>query len=170
MVPLVRRTWAPRGQTPCLPQRTNTYRKVSVIAALVVSPGRERVQLFFRLHPQANINARKVLSFLKHLARHLQCPISLIWDRFMPHRARLVQNYISRAKTWSMVFLPAYAPELNPTEYVWCYMKTNPMANEARYELDDLSQSARRHGKMLQRRESLLRSFLKHTPLFLRLK
>jgi len=69
-----------------------------------------------------------------------------------------------------MVFLPAYAPELNPTEYVWCYMKTNPMANEARYELDDLSQSARRHGKMLQRRESLLRSFLKHTPLFLRLK
>jgi hypothetical protein len=84
MMPLVRRTWAPRGQTPLLRQRTNSYRKVSVIAALTVSPNRDRVQLFFRLHPQANINAPTVLSFLKHLGRHFQCPISLLWDRFMP--------------------------------------------------------------------------------------
>jgi transposase len=170
MMPLVRRTWAPRGQTPLLRHRTNSYRKVSVIAALVVSPERDRIQLFFCLHPQVNINAGTVLSFLKHLDRHFQCPISLLWDRFMPHRARLVQNYISRKKSWNSEFLPAYAPELNPTENVWCYLKTNAMANEALYELDDLTQSARRHGRTLQRREPLLRSLLKHTPLFLRLK
>jgi transposase len=170
MMPLVRRTWAPRGQTPLIRHRTNSYRKVSVIAVLVVSPDRDRVQLFFRLHPQANINARTVLSFLKHLGRHFQCPISLLWDRFMPHRACLVQNYISRKKSWSSEFLPAYAPELNPTENVWGYLKTNSMANETLYELDDLAQSARRHGRTLQRREPLLRSLLKHTPLFLRLK
>lgn len=170
MMPLVRRTWAPRGQTPLLRHRTNSYRKVSVIAALVVSPGRRRVQLFFRLHPQANINARAVLAFLKHLGRHIECPIFLVWDRFMPHRARLVQRYISGKRSWRSVFLPAYAPELNPTENVWCYLKTNSMTNEALYELADLTQSARRHGRSLQRRESLLRSLLKHTPLFLRLK
>jgi transposase len=65
---------------------------------------------------------------------------------------------------------PVYAPELNPTENVWCYLKTNSLANLALYELDDLTQSARRHSQTLQRRESLLRSLLKHTPLFLRLK
>jgi hypothetical protein len=170
MMPLVRRTWAPRGHTPLLRHRTNTYRKVSAIADLVVSPDRDRVQLFFRLHPQANINAGSVLSFLKPLSRHFQCPIFLLWDRFMPHRARLVQNYISKKKDWSSEFLPPYAPELNPSENVWCYLKTNSMANEALYELDNLTKSARRHSRALQRREPLLRSFLKHTPLFLRLK
>jgi transposase len=170
MMPLVRRTWAPRGQTPLLRHRTNSYRKVSAIAALAVSPERDRVQLLFRLHPQANINAGSVLSFLKHLSRHFQCPIFLLWDRFMPHRARLVQNYISRKKDWSSEFLPAYSPELNPTENIWCYLKTNSMANETLYELEDLTKSARRHGRILQRREPLLRSLLKHSPLFLRLK
>lgn len=170
MMPLVRRTWAPRGQTPLIRHRTNSYRKVSAIAALVVSPRRDRVRLFFRLHPQANINAGSVRSFLQHLSRHFQCPIFLLWDRFMPHRARLVQDYISRKKDWRSEFLPPYSPELNPTENVWCYLKTNSMANEALFELDNLTKSTRRHGRTLQRREPLLRSLLKHTPLFLRSK
>ncbi len=88
----------------------------------------------------------------------------------MPHRVRRVQNYISRKKNWTAGFLPAYSPELNPAENVWCYLKTNAMANETPYGLDDLTQSTRRHGRALQRRESMLRSLLKHTPLFLRLK
>jgi hypothetical protein len=69
-----------------------------------------------------------VLSFLKHLARHIPCPISLLWDRFMPQRARLVQNHISKKRGWSSHFLPPYAPELNPTENVLRYLKTNAMA------------------------------------------
>jgi len=88
----------------------------------------------------------------------------------MPHRARCVQRYIALKKDWRLEFLPAYAPELNPTENVWCYLKTNSMANEAIFEHELLTNSVRRHGLALQRKQSLLRSFLKHTPLFLRLK
>jgi hypothetical protein len=142
MMPLVRRTWAPRGKTPFLWQRTNSYRKVSAIAVLVVSSRRDRVRLLFRLHPNANINAASVLSFLQHLRRHIHGPIFLLWDRFLAHRARIVQTYISKKSTWRAEFLPAYAPELNPTENVWNYLKTNSMANEA---------------------------IMKHSPLFLRL-
>lgn len=87
-----------------------------------------------------------------------------------PPRARLVQDHIRGKGGWHSELLPAYAPELNPTENVWGYLKANAMANEGLYELDDLAQSARRHGRALQRREPLLRSLLKHTPLFLRLK
>jgi hypothetical protein len=169
MMPLVRRTWAPRGQTPILWQRTNSYRKVSAIATLVVSPRRDRVRLIFRLHPNANINAASVLSFLQHLRRHVRGPIVLLWDRFMAHRAQLVQSYIVRKKTWRSEFLPPYAPELNPTENVWNYLKNNSMANEAIFDLGMLTAAARRHGRALQRQKRLLRSFMKHTPLFLRL-
>jgi transposase len=170
MAPLVRRTWAPLGQTPILRQRTNSYRKVSAIAVLVVSARRDRVRLLFRLHPNANINAAAVVSFLRHLRRHVRGPCLLLWDRFLAHRARLVQNYLSEKEAWRSEFLPPYAPELNPTENVWCYLKTNSMANETLFDLDDLAHSARHHGRVLQRKERLLRSFLKHTPLFLRLR
>lgn len=169
MMPLVRRTWSPRGRTPILWQRTNSYRKVSAIAALVVSPRRDRVRLLFRLHPNANINAASVLTFLQHLGRHVHGPCVLLWDRFLPHRARIVQAYVAKKKTWRSEFLPAYAPELNPTENVWGYLKTHSMVNETLYDLGMLTKAARRHGRGLQRREPLLRSFLKHTPLFLRL-
>jgi transposase len=169
MMPLVRRTWAPRGQTPFLWQRTNSYRKVSAIAGLVVSPQKDQVRLFFRLHPNANINAESVLSFLQHLRHHVHGPIVLLWDRFLARRARIVQGYIAKKGTWRSEFPPPYAPELNPVENAWNYLKTNSMANEAIYDLTMLTKTARRHGRALQRRESLLRSFMKHTPLFLRL-
>ncbi|MDH4270443.1 MAG: transposase [Candidatus Aminicenantes bacterium] len=170
LAPLVRRTWAPQGQTPILRQRTNTYRKLSAIAALVVSPRRDRVRLFFSFYPNANINAARVQLFLRHLHRHIRGPGILLWDRFPAHRGRSVQSYLAEKTAWRSEFLPAYAPELNPMENVWCYMKTHSRTNEVVFDLVDLTESARRHGRALQRRDGLLRSFLKHTPLFLRLK
>ena len=70
----------------------------------------------------------------------------------------------------SLLTLPPYAPELNPIEYVWSYLKLNPMANLAFFDLEALTTTARRHGRSLQRKPDLLRSFLGHSPLSLRLK
>ena len=95
--------------------------------------------------------------------------VVLIWDRLLAHRARIVQAYIAHKKNWRSEYLPPYAPELNPVENVWNYLKTNSMANEALYDLETLTKTARRHGRSLQRRQPLLRSFMKHTPLFLHL-
>ena len=50
MAPLVRRTWAPRGQTPDLDQ-CGTRQKVSVAATLWLSPRRERLGLYFQTLP-----------------------------------------------------------------------------------------------------------------------
>jgi transposase len=169
MMPPVRQTWAPLGQTPFLWQRTNTYRNLSAIAVLVVSPRRDRVRLLYWLHPDANINGASVLSFLQYLRRDVCGPIRLLWDRFQAHRARIVQSYIAGKKNWRSAHLPPYTPELNPVENVWNYLKMNSMANEALYDLETLTKTPRRHGRSLQRRQPLLRSLLKHTPLFLHL-
>ena len=66
--------------------------------------------------------------------------------------------------------LPPYAPELNPVENVWSYLKMNPLSNLAITDLQALADTARRHGRALQRQENLLRGFLRHTPLSLHLK
>jgi transposase len=169
MAPLVRRSWAPCGCTPILYQRTQSHQKVSVIAALCVAPNRHRLHLYFRLHPGENIKAPLVKDFLYNLLHQLHTPLILIWDRFLAHRAKTVRSLIRKTPCLYAFFLPPYAPELNPVENVWGYMKTNSMANLTPLDLNSLTQTTRTHGRSLQRKQNLLRSFLNHCPLSLRL-
>ena len=81
MAPLRRRSWAPRGHTPRLRQRTRLRRKVSVIAALVISPRRHRVRGYFGLQPDANYDGEAILAVLKELRCTLRVPLTLVWDR-----------------------------------------------------------------------------------------
>ncbi len=111
MAPLVRRTWAPQGQTPVLRQRTRSREKVSMVAVLSVSPRRRRVGLYWALHPNANINALLLVDFLTSLVRHFRGPLMLVWDRLATHRARSVQEFLRRHPRVRSVALPAYAPE-----------------------------------------------------------
>lgn len=170
MAPVVRRSWAPRGNTPILYQRTRSHRKVSVIAALCVTPGRDSVHLYFRLHPDANINSVSVSNFLKNLLKQLNKPMVLVWDRFLAHRAKRVQSLVRNSRNCYSFFLPPYAPELNPVENVWSYLKINPMANLTPFDIGSLTETTRSKGRSLQRKQKLLRSFMKHTCLSLHLK
>lgn len=170
MAPFMRRTWSPRGDTPCLRHCGGTHSKVSAIGALCVAPDRRDVRLYFQLHPKANVNAERVIGFLDQLRAQLGAPLVLLWDRLNAHRAFLVQDYLAEHPELSTEFFPPYAPELNPIEYVWGYLKLNPLANLAFFDLDALTTTARRHGRSLQRKPDLLRSFLRHSPLSLRLR
>lgn len=169
MAPLVRRSWAPRGCTPVLVQRTRSHKKVSVIAALAVSPARDAVRLYFRLHPGRNIRTPELVEFLRVLYRHLQGPAIVVWDRLQAHRAKKVQSSLATLPGLTTEFLPPYAPELNPLEYLWSFLKFGPLANLALFEVDEIATTARNHAKAVQRSEKLLRSFLAHSPLSLRL-
>jgi transposase len=146
------------------------HQKVSIIAALCVAPERDRVHLYFRLHPNANVNAERVADFLHLLNRQLGAPVLLLWDRLNAHRARRVADVLASLPRLNTEHLPPYAPELNPVENVWSYLKRNPMANLALYDVTELAACARSHGRSVQRREHLLRSFIRHCPLSLRLK
>ncbi|MGH7386961.1 MAG: transposase [Candidatus Methylomirabilales bacterium] len=170
MAPLVRRTWSPQGHTPILLHRTRAHQKVSVIAALCVPPSRDRVQLYFRLHPNRNITAVEVVAFLRQLRHQLGGPIVLLWDRLRAHRAVKVQTFLTPPTRIHPVFFPPYAPELNPIEYAWGYLKGNPLANWAPLDVDGLVAGARHANRALQHRPDLLRSFVHHSPLLLRLK
>lgn len=170
MAPLVRRSWAPRGHTPRLYQRGRSHRKVSVIAAVVVPPTRDRVGCYFRLHPDANINGPLLVAFLRQLRRQLPTPIILVWDRLKAHRGQAVQTFLAGEPRVHIELLPAYAPELNPVEFLWGHAKHNPLANFAPVDLASLTATTRSTVRSLQRRSDLLHSFLRHSPLFLRLK
>lgn len=167
LAPLVRRSWSPRGRTPTLYQRTRRHEKVSMIAALSVSPKRRRVGLYFSLGANANINTAWMVAFLKDLARHLRGPIIVIWDRLTVHRARMIAQLVAARPRLHLVLLPPYSPELNPAEYFFAYLKMNPLANRAAEDTEQLFHIGSREVQQIARQQDLLRSFIQATPLSL---
>lgn len=166
MARLVRRSWALRGHTPLLYQRTRSHKKVSAIAALCIGAADEALSLCFRLHANASIDSARVVEFLRHLMRHRRRAIMLIWDRLNAHRSAQTREFLRANRSQlHTYFRPPYAPELNPVEQVWAYLKMNPLANYPIHETDQLASVARCHGRSAQHRPALLQAFLQHTPL-----
>lgn len=171
MGPLRRRSWAPRGHTPQLRQRGRSRRKVSVIGALVVSPQRRRVRGYFGVLPEANYDGQAVLAFVKQLRRALRVPITLIWDRLRAHYMEPVAGWLAQHRHDVRAYLlPPYAPELNPVELIWGYAKQHPLANFAPLDLEDLVMQSQLTIYAIGDDSSLLRSFIQHCALSLRLK
>jgi len=165
MMPVLRRTWALCGATPTVSVRARSHEKVSGIGALVVSPRRRQLTLALALYPRMNIRGPQVLRFLRHLARHVRGPVILVWDRGNPHKHQLVRAWLATHPRWNIVWFPPYAPELNPVELLWGYLKYGRLANFAPDTVDEIRSHVRRERRRLGRRPQLLRSFFRHSAL-----
>ena len=167
--PLARRGWAPAGQTPVLYQRGRHHKKVSAVAALCVSPERRQVRLYFRLYPGKEVGTGRGIAFLKALDRELDANGCLVRDRLNAHRANQTRAYLETASRLPAFFFPSCAPEPNPVEYLWSWMKRNPMANRAMHYVDPLADATRRCARSMQSNQDLLRSLIEYSTLSLRL-
>lgn len=115
---------------------------------------------------QGTIAAEQVLVFVKHLLRHLRGRLILIWDNLNTHKARSVRELVAVHKArLATEYLPAYAPELNPDEWVWRHLKNVELANFAPYDLHELKTGLRLAVQRIRMRPKLMRSFLKASAL-----
>jgi transposase len=165
MMPVLRRTWAPCGATPTLPVRARSHEKVSGIGALIVSPRRRQLSLALALHPRINIRGPQVRRFLDHLARHVRGPFILVWDRGRSHKHAIVRAWLTAHPRCHIVWFPPYAPDLNPVELLWGYLKYGHLANFAPNTVDEIRTTVCRERRRLARHPQLLRSFFRHSAL-----
>jgi transposase len=108
-----------------------------------------------------------VVDFLSHLMRHVPGKLLVIWDGLRSHRSRLVQDFVKQANgRLEIEFLPAYAPELNPVEYIWGHWKQHELPNLCPKDLGQLSDLARRALRRMRRRPTLVTAFWKQSKLF----
>jgi transposase len=137
--PLCRRTWAPRGQTP-IQYAWDRHDRLSVIGALSLAPWAARVGMYFELFDR-NIRAEDVVAFIKELRRHLRRRIVLVWDRWSVHRkaARLLRE--AKCDWIHFEWLPAYAPDLDPVEWIWNHTKYSHLANFVPDDVQHLQQA-----------------------------
>jgi transposase len=166
--PLVRRSWAPCGQTPivrCWDRRD----RLSVIGAITVPPSRRRHRLgaVFRIHTK-NIKTPEATEFLRLLDRHVRGPLIVVQDRLNVHKAAVRRWLAGRPKGAPRVmveWLPPYAPDLNPAEQLWNHGKRVDLANLAPTDRDDLRAHVRRSLIGQRCRPSLLASAFDHAGL-----
>ena len=156
------RTWAPIGQTPVL-EFNFSWKKLSVIAGLTTR------SFCFRLHGGA-IRTAQVLAFLRQLQRFIPGKLLIIWDRAQIHRSKRVRRYVdARQERLTVAYLPAYAPELNPVEYLWGYWKEHELANFCPKDIWQLGHFASQALKRIRRRSKrteLIAAFWKQAELF----
>ena len=128
LLPALVRTWAKRGQTPVV-SHTLTREHLSAICALVQN-GRHKGRLLVQVRDKA-FCSQSIIGFLLHLLRHLKGKLLVIWDGASIHRSRLVQAFLASplARRLRVERLPGYAPELNPVEAVWQYLKRVELRN-----------------------------------------
>jgi transposase len=156
------RTWAPIGQTPILEFSFN-WQKLSAIAGITSR------SFCFRLHGGA-IRTAQIIAFLGQLRRFLPGKILIIWDRAQIHRSLRVRRYMETHRDRiATTYLPPYAPELNPVEYLWAYWKEHELANfcpKDIWQLGHFASQALRRIRRKARRPRLIAAFWKQAELY----
>lgn len=121
---------------------------------------------YFRLFP-GTIRSPQVVQFLTHLMRHIPGDLVVVWDGLRSHRSRLVKEFVASTNgRLEIEFLPAYAPELNPVEYLWGYWKKHELPNFCPKDYGELSYYARKALRKMRRRPTLVTAFWKQAKLF----
>lgn len=147
------RTWAPQGQTPVL-RVPLTRDHLSAISGITLD-GR----LFLQVRP-ASYDAAAVVGFLRVLLRKLSGKIIVIWDGSPIHRGKDIKAFLSRgaAKRLHLEQLPGYAPDLNPDEGIWNYLKRVELRNLCCQNLVQLQQELIRARERLRHKREIIRS------------
>lgn len=164
--PVIRRTWSLKGQTPVI-SSVFSWKNLSMIATLICTPQGHRIKLFFRILA-GTVKGEQVIKYLKELKKYRsKKKLLMIWDGLPAHRSKMVNKFLHGERSWLKVArLPAYAPELNPTEYLWSAMKGRDLCNLVPEGIKSLRQAAGRSKCRIQRHPTLLKNFLKASSLY----
>jgi transposase len=153
VVPLAVRTWAPRRQTPLLRVRL-THEHLAAIRG-ITRDGR----LCMQTRKQA-FDSAGVVGFLRVLLRKVPGKLLVIWDGSPIHRGPPIKAYLTRgaAKRIHLERLPGYAPDLNPDEGIWNYLKRVELKNRCCHDLAELQVELRRAKERLRHKRDVIRS------------
>jgi transposase len=121
LIPSVRKTWSPVGQTPII-HHVYRHDRISAISGIAVSPKRFHCTLYCQLY-EDNIQGEEVVVFLRHLLRQIPGHLIVLLDNGKTHHGDAVEELLARTSRLHLEPFPSYAPELNPDEGVWNHLK-----------------------------------------------
>lgn len=142
-----------------LPVETKRQR-VNMISA-ISKRGKVRFMIY-----QDTMNQQRLIRFLARLVRRLERKIFLVLDNLRVHHGKIVEAWLERHKDKIEVFfLPPYAPEYNPDEYLNHALKISVHSGQLPYTTDDIDHKIRSFMWKLQHHPNAVSNFFLHLSL-----
>jgi transposase len=166
------RTWGRVGHTPVVPVSGKGSGRVSIAGLACFKPGQRSRLIYHTIVHRGRRNERRSFAETDYIAlldaahQQLGGPIVLVWDNLNTHISVAMRELIDARDWLHVIRLPAYAPDLNPTEGVWSHLKRS-IGNLAVRGVDHLQAVIKNRLKRIQYRTDLLDGFLAHTGLTL---
>jgi transposase len=153
LLPARVKTYAPKGETPVLDE-WETRDHLSVMGSVTLGG-----QVHSLVRP-TSLNGMHVIEFLFHLGRAIGDRLLVIWDGSPIHRRAEVQAVVAEAGgKIHLEPLPAYAPDLNPVEWLWKHLKQDELGNVSCLDLEQLHMELHLALGRVRKRRALIRSF-----------
>jgi transposase len=152
------RSYAPKGKTPVKESMSKSF-KINMIST-VTNQGKVQFMIYLE-----NMNADKLIEFLKQLIKSSNKKVFLILDNLKVHHCYIVKEWLVREEVkqkLEVFFLPSYSPELNPDEYLNCDLKRGLSDKPAPKHVKQLQQNVENHMNMLQQNPDRVAKYFKH--------
>jgi len=145
--------YAPIGQTPTMPIG-NTKLCINMISA-ISNQGKLRFMFY-----KGSMNAKLIIEFMSRLLKRATRKTFLILDNLSSHHAKIVREWLAKRKDKIEVFfLPPYAPQYNPDEYLNGNLKREMAKEKYSETVDELETKARNIMRKIQKDTKHVASF-----------
>jgi len=147
-----------KGQPPVLKVETNKER-VSMVSA-ITNKGSIRFMLYETMTQQT------LIDFMRRLVSDAPQKVFLILDNLRVHHGKIVTQWLEKNKVKIEVFfLPPYAPELNPVEYLNHALKVDVHSGKHPRNKSDIVHKIRSFMRRLQHRKERVQALFRHSKL-----
>jgi transposase len=132
--PPLGRTYGLKGHTPVVAS-SGQRQSINVISAVNASGA------FWAATYTGKLDAESFVIFLRNFMKSRRTKVFLVVDGHPAHKATIVKNYVAQTQgRLELYFLPPYAPDLNPDEFVWNYMKNTGVSKKPLKKNESLRQ------------------------------
>jgi transposase len=147
------RTYGLKGHTPVV--KTSGQRQAINAISAVNAQG----AFWYNVY-KGKFNAALFLHFLRDFMKRRRKPVYLVLDSLPAHKAKSVETYARSLKgKLELHFLPTYAPDTNPDEFVWSHLKQNGTSKTPLRANESLHARVTADLAAIQRDPCLVRSF-----------
>jgi transposase len=151
--PPLGRTYGLKGHTPVV-TTSGQRQSLNVISAVNGSGA------FWAATYTGKLDAEAFVAFLRNFMKTRPGKVLLVVDGHPCHKAKIVKGYIQSLKgALELHFLPPYAPDLNPDEFVWSYMKNNGVSKKPLKKNESLRERVENDLNTIKKDRRLVRSF-----------
>lgn len=149
------RTWGLKGHTPEVP--TSGQRQ----AVNAISAVNARGEFWYDVYTD-RLNKELFIEFLKAFQRAVRKAVFLVVDKHPSHGAKLVADYVqSQRGRLEIHFLPGYAPDLNPDEFVWNHLRQRGVTKKPLWKNESLRARVKSDLAAIKADKALVKSFFR---------